>query len=104
MLIKDLSFIEQTEANSVNGGFAVTSADVYAVGSKAGADAFAFGAGDGTGANTRTNTYSSRTPYFQIGTATAAATAYGVNRDGKNSSVDTSVSTGVATSIFGGFN
>lgn len=101
MLIQDLSFIEQTEANDVNGGaFAYTNVDVFSFGSQAGADANAFGVGDSTGANTRTNTKSKLSDRYALSTATGAATAYGVTRDGKNSSVDTSYSTGVETSLF----
>ena len=102
MLIKDLQFIEQTEDNNtVNGGaFAFTGVDVFAFGSKAGADAFGVGGGDSTSANTNTATRTSSSDYFDVSTAVGTSTAYGVTRDGKNSSVATSVSTGVDTSIF----
>jgi|GEM_PF-4385814 len=102
MLIKDLSFIEQTEAsNSVNGGtFAFTGVDVFAFGGQAGADAVAGASGDSTGANTNTNTRTSSGKFFQLGTATGTATAYAVTVDGKNSSVATSYTTGVQTSLF----
>ena len=105
MLIQDLQFIEQTaENNSVHGGAgAFTGVNVSAFGSRANADAFGSGFGTGTGANTNTATRTSSGKYFDLSTAVGTSTAYGVTRDGKNSSVSTSVSTGVDTDIRGGF-
>jgi hypothetical protein len=101
MIIQDLRFIEATDGTeNINGGFgAYTGGSVSANGGVASANVYAEGYGQSTTANTLTGTTSAASPYYSLSAATGAGTATAVTIDGKNSSVATSVYTGVATDV-----
>ncbi|NJK58162.1 MAG: hypothetical protein HC939_20350 [Pleurocapsa sp. SU_5_0] len=101
MIIKDLRFIQASDGTeNINGGFgAYTGGNVSANGGVASADVYAQGYGQSTTANTLTGTRSAAAPSYSLSAATGAGTATAVTVDGKNSKVDTSVFTGVATDV-----
>jgi hypothetical protein len=101
MIIKDLRFIQATDkTDNINGGVgAFTGGNVSANGGVASADVFAEAFGQSTTANTLTGTRSAAGPSYSLSAATGAGTATAVTVDGKNSSVATSVFTGVATDV-----
>ncbi|MEY4520722.1 MAG: hypothetical protein RLZZ499_3322 [Cyanobacteriota bacterium] len=101
MIIQDLRFIEATDrTENINGGFGTSiSGEVGANGGVAYANVIAEGYGQNTTANTLTGTRSASGPSYSLSAATGAGTATAVTVDGKNSQVNTSVFTGVATDI-----
>lgn len=101
MIIKDLRFIEATDrTENINGGFgAYTGGNVSANGGVASSNVFAEGFGQSTTANTLTGTTAASGQNYSLSAATGAGTATAVVIDGKNSSVATSVFTGVATDV-----
>lgn len=101
MIIKDLRFIQATDrTENIHGGIgAFTGGNVSANGGVASSNVFAEGYGQSTTANTLTGTRSASGPSYNLSAATGAGTATAVVVDGKNSSVATSVYTGVATDV-----
>jgi hypothetical protein len=100
VIISDLQHIEFASNAKVNGGAsATTGINVSAYGGKATANAYGSAFGDNTGANSLVGTRSAAGDHYDLSAATAATTAYAVTIDGKNSRVDTSYSTGVATNV-----
>ncbi len=101
MIIKDIKFIQATDkTENINGGIgAFTGGNVSANGGVASSNVFAVGSGQSTTANTLTGTRSAAAPSYSLSAATGAGTATAVVVDGKNSSVATSVFTGVATDV-----
>jgi hypothetical protein len=99
MLIQDLRFIEATDAiDNVHGGTsAFTGVKVSANGGSAGSDAYAAGFGYTTNAATTAGTRAAKGTFYELSAATGTAVSWAVTVDGKNSTVATSVSTGVAT-------
>jgi hypothetical protein len=101
MLIKDLRFIEKTDGtDQIHGGAsASTGVFVNANGGTASVGAGAEATGNSTNAGTTGNTRTASGNSYKLSAATGTAVAWGVTRDGKNSNVATSVSTGVDTDV-----